>query len=68
MDQMVRVIALRCLKAFPERMKEISLLPLKSVVTREIMKVLDDPKREVRKEAVACRAVWLNMDEPAIND
>ena len=61
---MVRANALRCLKVFPGRVKQSNLLPVKSAVTRGMMKVLDDPKREVRKEAVDTRTAWLNMDEP----
>ena len=60
----VRHNALRCLRIFPGNMKDSTLLPYKSTVTRGLLHVLDDPKRNVRKEAVECRAAWLNMDEP----
>ena len=60
----VRYNALRCLRAFPGNVKETILLPYKNSVIRGLLKVLDDPKRHVRKEAVECRAVWSNMDEP----
>ena len=60
----VRHNALRCLRIFPGDMKDSTLLPYKSTVTRGLLNVLDDPKRNVRKEAVECRAAWLNMDEP----
>jgi len=33
-----------------------------------MMTVLDDPKRNVRKEAVDCRSAWLHMDEPEEDD
>jgi DNA repair/transcription protein MET18/MMS19 len=33
-----------------------------------MMTVLDDPKRNVRKEAVDCRSAWSNMDEPEEDD
>ena len=60
----VRQNALRCLRGFPGRVKDSTLLPYKSIVTRGLLNVLDDPKRQVRKEAVECRAIWFNMDEP----
>ena len=60
----VRLNALRCLRIFPGRIKDSTLLPYKGTVTGGLMGVLDDPKRGVRKEAVECRASWYNMDEP----
>ena len=39
-------------------------MPYRRAVTRGMMTILDDPRRYVRKEAVGCRTVWLNMDEP----
>ena len=60
----VRHNALRCLRIFPGRVKDSTLLPYKNAVVRGLLGVLDDPKRGVRKEAVECRAAWINMDEP----
>lgn len=60
----VRHNALRCLRIFPGRVKGSTLLPYRNSVTRGLLGVLDDPRRHVRKEAVECRAAWLNMDEP----
>ena len=60
----VRHSALRCLRIFPGRVKDSTVLPYKKIVTRGLLHVLDDPKRNVRKEAVECRAAWFNMDEP----
>lgn len=60
----VRHNALRCLRIFPGRVKDSTLLPYRNAVTRGLLVVLDDPKRQVRKEAVECRAAWFNMDEP----
>ena len=60
----VRHKALRCLRAIPGRVKDSTLLPYRNKVTRALLNVLDDPKRNVRKEAVESRAAWLNMDEP----
>lgn len=60
----VRHNALRCLRIFPGKVKDSTLLPYKNTVTRGLLGVLDDPKRHVRKEAVECRAAWFNMDEP----
>ncbi|KAL9123020.1 MAG: hypothetical protein Q9187_000434 [Circinaria calcarea] len=61
----VRLNALRCLRVFPGKVKESTLLPFKQAVTRGMMTILDDPKRDVRKGAVECRAAWLNLDEPS---
>ena len=60
----VRLNALRCLRILPGRVKDSNLLRHKNAVTSGLTVVLDDPKRNVRKEAVECRASWLNMDEP----
>ncbi len=60
----VRHNAVRCLRIFPGRVKDSTLLPYKNIVTGGLLTVLDDPKRPVRKEAVECRAAWFNMDEP----
>ena len=60
-----RQAALRCLRMFPGKIKESTLLPFRGKVTWELGRsVLDDPKRGVRREAIDCRAKWLGMDEP----
>ena len=60
----VRLRALRCLRTFPGRLKDSNLLPFRNSVTRNLLTILDDPKRNVRKAAVECRAAWFAMDEP----
>lgn len=60
----IRSSALECLRNFPGKVKDSSLLPYKNLVTRSLMPVLDDPKRRVRKAAVECRAKWFKMDDP----
>ncbi|KAI9798854.1 MAG: hypothetical protein M1833_004357 [Piccolia ochrophora] len=60
----VRLAALQCLQLFPAAFRHELLLPYRAQVARKLMASLDDPKRDVRKEAVDCRAVWLRMDEP----
>lgn len=64
----VRHNALRCLRIFPGRVKDSTLLPYKNKVTKGLQNILDDPKRKVRKEAVECRAAWFNMDQPPQSD
>jgi DNA repair/transcription protein MET18/MMS19 len=59
-----RRLAVRCLFLMPSRimgsgLRTNPLLPLKREVLQGLMKVLDDPKRDVRKEAVDARAAWL---------
>jgi DNA repair/transcription protein MET18/MMS19 len=59
-----RQLAVRCLFLMPSHIKGSTsrtnpLLPLKREVLQGLMKVLDDPKRDVRKEAVDARGAWL---------
>ncbi|KAI9857336.1 MAG: hypothetical protein M1824_004886 [Vezdaea acicularis] len=63
----IRYSALRCLQIFPKAFRAELLLPFRKKVIRTLMKVLDDPKRTVRKEAVDCRTLWLGLDEPEEN-
>ena len=55
--QRVRIAALRYLAILPQVVRYDVLHPHKSTVLRELVKVLDDPKRSVRKEAVDARYV-----------
>lgn len=56
--QKVRVIALQYLGLLPKIVRYDVLHPQKPLVLRELAKVLDDPKRAVRKEAVIARTNW----------
>jgi DNA repair/transcription protein MET18/MMS19 len=62
----VRRLAVRCLFLMPGHISKGSgsrpnpLLSLKGDVLRGLLKVLDDPKRDVRKEAVDARAAWIH--------
>ena len=55
----VRIASLHCLGLFaihPQSKNELrSLAPF---VTKHLANALDDKKRQVRKEAVSCRAKW----------
>lgn len=53
--QSVRVSALQYLAILPGIVRYDVLHPCKPLVLRELGKVLDDPKRSVRKEAVQAR-------------
>jgi DNA repair/transcription protein MET18/MMS19 len=53
--QRVRIAALRYLGVLPGIVRYDVLHPHKSIVIRELAKVVDDPKRSVRKEAVNTR-------------
>ena len=53
-----RISALRYLAVLPDIVRYDVLHPHKPTVLRELSKVLDDPKRSVRKEAVNARTKW----------
>ncbi|KZT67370.1 ARM repeat-containing protein [Daedalea quercina L-15889] len=57
----VRTSALRFLAVLPDVVRYDVLHPQKAVVIREIGKVLDDPKKTVRKEAVEARTNWFKF-------
>ncbi|KAI9831394.1 MAG: hypothetical protein M1826_003567 [Phylliscum demangeonii] len=59
----VRSAALACLRLFPSFFRHERLRPHRTRVLKALVRALDDPKRDVRKEAVDCRAAWLRMDE-----
>ena len=44
-------------------MSDSALLPHRSKVTYGLRRSLDDRKRDVRVEAVECRARWTALDE-----
>lgn len=58
-----RIAALQCLQLFPKAFRHELLVPHRKKVVKSLITSLDDPKREVRKEAVDCRSAWLRMDE-----
>jgi DNA repair/transcription protein MET18/MMS19 len=64
----VRVEALRCLMLVPEKLKMEVVLPYRREVCKRLTKALDDRKREVRWQAVRCRAKWLDVDEVGDDD
>lgn len=64
--------ALRCLSLLPKNIKDKTpnpLLPLKKEVLGGLANSLDDPRRDVRKEAVDARAIWSrSVDDPEDSD
>jgi DNA repair/transcription protein MET18/MMS19 len=62
----IRRLAVRCLFLMPRHISKGSgsrlnpLLALKKDVLQGLLKVLDDPKRDVRKEAVDARTAWIH--------
>jgi DNA repair/transcription protein MET18/MMS19 len=58
----VRIAALRYLGILPNIVRYDVLHPYKPTVIRELAKVLDDPKRSVRKEAVDARTSWFKYN------
>ncbi|KAI9788460.1 MAG: hypothetical protein M1816_006896 [Peltula sp. TS41687] len=68
-QQRVRTAALQCLQLFPKSFRhELLLGQEKRVVKELLLTALDDPKRDVRKEAVDCRAAWLRLGEDDEDD
>lgn len=59
--QRVRIAALKFLSVLPQVVRYDVLHPQKAHVLRELSKVLDDPKRSVRKEAVDARYVAIYL-------
>ena len=59
---------MNCLSIVPSKFKEFMLLPYLKTIDGGIVKVLDDPRRDVRKAAVDCRAAWLLLGEPEEDD
>ncbi|OCH91496.1 ARM repeat-containing protein [Obba rivulosa] len=57
----VRVAALKFLAVLPSVVRYNVLHPQKASVIRELAKVLDDPKRAVRREAVEARTNWFKF-------
>lgn len=68
-----RALAIKCLGLFPGSIGKATtaanpLLSLKKEVLRSLSASLDDPKREVRKEAVATRGLWLRGVDEVVDD
>ncbi|KIJ55124.1 hypothetical protein M422DRAFT_23773 [Sphaerobolus stellatus SS14] len=57
----LRRVAFRCLGLLPGIVRYDILHPYKANVVRELGMCLDDPKRDVRKEAVDARAIWFSF-------
>ena len=55
---------MHCLGIVPTKFKEFILLPQLKTIDTGVAKVLDDPRRDVRKAAVDCRAAWLLLEDP----
>lgn len=53
------MVALRCLGILPQVVRYDILHPYKTQVIRVLGDCLDDPKRDVRKEAVDARSIRL---------
>ncbi|KAK1911879.1 hypothetical protein P3342_010963 [Pyrenophora teres f. teres] len=60
----VRIAALKCLLLVAEKFSEDVIVRYRRAVCKGLVAALDDAKRDVRREAVRCRAKWLMADEP----
>ena len=68
-----RKLAVRCLFLMSahisgNRSRPNPLLPLKREVLQHLMNVLDDPRRDVRKEAVDARGAWIRGVDDVENE
>ena len=69
-----KMLAARCLSLLPSHISGSTsrtnpLLALKKDVVYGLLKALDDPRRDVRKEAVDARNTWIrNLDDPDEDD
>ncbi|KAH7881782.1 ARM repeat-containing protein [Phlebopus sp. FC_14] len=61
-DPRVRISALKYLAVLPSAIRYDLLHPYKARVLKELGKVLDDPRRAVRKEAVNARTNWFKFN------
>lgn len=59
----VRAKSLQSLALVPRQLKREVVVPFRRQVVKKLMACLDDPKRDVRAEAVRCRTAWLKLDE-----
>jgi DNA repair/transcription protein MET18/MMS19 len=57
--QKLREASLKCIGVLPRAVRYDILHPHKLVVIKKLAKALDDPKRDVRREAVHARCVTL---------
>ena len=66
LSQRLRIAALRYLAILPSLVRYDVLHPQKALVVRDLAKVLDDPKKAVRKEAVEARTNWYVSPSPNV--
>jgi DNA repair/transcription protein MET18/MMS19 len=58
-------MALKCLGAIPGHLNIAVALRYKTEVLKELQYALNDVKRNVRDEAVKCRAAWFSLADRA---
>ncbi|XP_066156567.1 MMS19 nucleotide excision repair protein [Euwallacea fornicatus] len=63
-SMVVRIAAIKFLKAVVLTSKVYLLLPHKTDVIKQLGKNVDDKKRLVRREAMECRSMWYLLDAP----
>jgi DNA repair/transcription protein MET18/MMS19 len=64
----VRARALYCLTLTSSCMKRETIIPFRRQVIKKLTEALDDKRRSVRVEAVACRKKWIELDDGADDD
>ncbi|KAK6914821.1 MMS19, C-terminal [Dillenia turbinata] len=57
---LVRETAIQCIAAMSE-LKHARIYPMRLQISQALSKALDDPKRDVRREAVRCRQAWASI-------
>lgn len=64
----VRTAALKCLQLVPQKFRTEVVLPYRRQTVKQLVRALDDRRREVRHAAVRCRTQWLEVDEVGDDD
>ena len=53
---------------FPGKINDVILIAHLKTIEYGLAPVLDDPRRNVRKEAVDCLAAWSKVEDPKEDD
>ena len=63
-DPYVRLDTVKVLHLIPLNVPEDDCSKYKSNITRNLRRILDDNKREIRKEAAEAQLIWFKVENP----